>query len=211
MASTRLQQEINSTFSTQEFIFGVLGISHNDVISRHLWHSQLHRRSPVNVVYMPLPWTVWPNFFYFNILFQYMHNASFFILYHEKQMHNYLTNYHTPTCIDTTVSSSDSLYSIKVFQMQLLVIQFTIKMFHIGFMQVLVLYTFKSQYYKIIITLKLSYFTIKEAKIILLLQFSWSQSVWYGDRGGTVVKMLRYKSEGLWFDSRWCHWNFSLT
>jgi hypothetical protein len=28
-----------------------------------------------------------------------------------------------------------------------------------------------------------------------------------GDHGGT----LRYKSEGRWFDSRWCHWNFSLT
>jgi hypothetical protein len=32
-----------------------------------------------------------------------------------------------------------------------------------------------------------------------------------GDRGSTVVKVLRYKSEGRWFDSRWCHWNFSLT
>ena len=31
------------------------------------------------------------------------------------------------------------------------------------------------------------------------------------DCGGTVVKVLRYKSEGRWFDSRWCHWNFSLT
>ena len=31
------------------------------------------------------------------------------------------------------------------------------------------------------------------------------------DRGGTVVKVLCYKSEGCWFDSRWCHWNFSLT
>ena len=30
-----------------------------------------------------------------------------------------------------------------------------------------------------------------------------------GDRGGTVVKVLCYKSEGRWFDSRWCHWNFS--
>jgi hypothetical protein len=30
------------------------------------------------------------------------------------------------------------------------------------------------------------------------------------DHGGTVVKVLRYKSEGRWFDSRWCHWNFSL-
>jgi hypothetical protein len=26
-----------------------------------------------------------------------------------------------------------------------------------------------------------------------------------------VVKVLRYKSEDCWFDSRWCHWNFSLT
>ena len=33
----------------------------------------------------------------------------------------------------------------------------------------------------------------------------------YGDRGGTVVKMLLYKSEGRWFDSRWFHWNFSFT
>jgi hypothetical protein len=30
-------------------------------------------------------------------------------------------------------------------------------------------------------------------------------------RGGTVAKVLRYKSEGRWFDSRWCHCNFSLT
>ena len=32
-----------------------------------------------------------------------------------------------------------------------------------------------------------------------------------GDRGGTVVKVLCYKSEGRWFDSRWCYWYFSLT
>ena len=25
------------------------------------------------------------------------------------------------------------------------------------------------------------------------------------------VKVLYYKSEGRWFDSRWCHWNLSLT
>ena len=31
------------------------------------------------------------------------------------------------------------------------------------------------------------------------------------DRGSTVVKVLCYKSEGRWFDSSWCHWNFSLT
>jgi len=32
-----------------------------------------------------------------------------------------------------------------------------------------------------------------------------------GDSGSTVVKVLCYKSEGRWFDSRWCHWNFSST
>ena len=32
-----------------------------------------------------------------------------------------------------------------------------------------------------------------------------------GDRGGKVVKVLCYKSEGRWFDPSWCHWNFSLT
>jgi hypothetical protein len=32
-----------------------------------------------------------------------------------------------------------------------------------------------------------------------------------GARGGVVVKALRYKSAGRGFDSRWCHWNFSLT
>ena len=32
-----------------------------------------------------------------------------------------------------------------------------------------------------------------------------------GDRSGTVVKVLCYKSEGRSFDPRWCHWNFSLT
>ena len=32
-----------------------------------------------------------------------------------------------------------------------------------------------------------------------------------GDGGGTVIKVPCYKSGGHWFDSRWCHWNFSLT
>ena len=32
-----------------------------------------------------------------------------------------------------------------------------------------------------------------------------------GDRVGTVVKVLCYKSEGRWFDPSWCHWNFSVT
>jgi len=32
-----------------------------------------------------------------------------------------------------------------------------------------------------------------------------------GDRGGTVVKVLYYKSEGRWFDPSWCHWKLLLT
>jgi len=27
-----------------------------------------------------------------------------------------------------------------------------------------------------------------------------------GDRGGTVVKVLCYKSVGRWFDPSWCQW-----
>ena len=27
-----------------------------------------------------------------------------------------------------------------------------------------------------------------------------------GDCGSTVVKVLRYKSEGRWFDPSWCQW-----
>jgi hypothetical protein len=32
-----------------------------------------------------------------------------------------------------------------------------------------------------------------------------------GVSGGAVFEALRYKLEGRGFDSRWCHWNFSLT
>jgi hypothetical protein len=30
-----------------------------------------------------------------------------------------------------------------------------------------------------------------------------------GDRGSAVVKVLGYKSEGRWFDPRWCHRTFN--
>ena len=39
-------------------------------------------------------------------------------------------------------------------------------------------------------------------------------SVVHNTKGTAVaqlVEALRYKSEGRGFDSRWCHWNFSLT
>jgi uncharacterized lipoprotein NlpE involved in copper resistance len=32
-----------------------------------------------------------------------------------------------------------------------------------------------------------------------------------GSRGGVLVKALRYKPASRGFDSRWCHWNFSVT
>jgi hypothetical protein len=32
-----------------------------------------------------------------------------------------------------------------------------------------------------------------------------------GIRGGAAVEALRYKAEGRGIDSRWRHWNFSLT
>jgi hypothetical protein len=35
--------------------------------------------------------------------------------------------------------------------------------------------------------------------------------IYTGARGGVVVKALRYKPAGRGFDSRWCHWNFSVT
>jgi len=41
---------------------------------------------------------------------------------------------------------------------------------------------------------------------VVLLLYSLTE----GDRGSTLVKALCYKSEGRFFDSRWCQWNFSL-
>ena len=35
--------------------------------------------------------------------------------------------------------------------------------------------------------------------------------IYWGNRDSTVVKALCYKSESRWYESRWCHWNFSLT
>jgi len=38
-----------------------------------------------------------------------MYLAYFTVLCYDQQMHNYFTNYHTPTCFDTIVSSSRKL------------------------------------------------------------------------------------------------------
>ena len=40
---------------------------------------------------------------------QYLAKLHKYILYYDQQMHNYFTNYHTATCFDTVMSSSDSL------------------------------------------------------------------------------------------------------
>jgi hypothetical protein len=50
----------------------------------------------------------------FNFYFNTLYRASFIVLYYDQQMHNYFTNYHTNTCFDTIVSSSDSLQSINL-------------------------------------------------------------------------------------------------
>ena len=73
---------------------------------------------------------------------QYIWTLFFLFLYYDKRMHNYFTNYTTPINFDTIVSPSGSLKPLtcqvtQVFQMQLLVTQFTIKMFRIGFTQLL--------------------------------------------------------------------------
>jgi hypothetical protein len=46
-----------------------------------------------------------------------------------------------------------------------------------------------------------SYFFLKFLRLCIVV---------LGDRAGTVVKVLCYKSEGLSFDSRLYHWNISL-
>jgi hypothetical protein len=39
----------------------------------------------------------------------------------------------------------------------------------------------------------------------------WDDSMQSDKKKVPVVEALRYKPEGSGFDSRWCHWNFSLT
>jgi hypothetical protein len=47
-----------------------------------------------------------------------------------------------------------------------------------------------------------------EARNLLLLLLLFK--IWTSG-GGVVVKALCYKPAGRGFDSRWCHWNFSVT
>jgi hypothetical protein len=51
-----------------------------------------------------------------------------------------------------------------------------------------------------------SYTTVKALSIELYIYCPTFLTLCFLIGGGTVVKVLCYKSEGLWFDSRWCHW-----
>ena len=56
--------------------------------------------------------------------------------------------------------------------------------------------------------------------VLINSQVHFEMTIWYnvcllnkifinsGDRGGTVVKVLCYKSEGRWSDPSWCRWIF---
>ena len=45
----------------------------------------------------------------FRVIEKFLKEFLFSILYYAQKIHNYITNYHTPTCFDTIVSSSGSL------------------------------------------------------------------------------------------------------
>jgi hypothetical protein len=58
--------------------------------------------------------------------------------------------------------------------------------------------------------------------IFYVIKFCWTANLYIlfiislstfvnGDFGSTVIKVLRYKSGGSWFDLRRGHWNFSST
>ena len=47
--------------------------------------------------------------------------------------------------------------------------------------------------------------------VFLMYEVNENNYITLGARGGVVVNALRYKPAGSGFDSRWCHWNFSVT
>ena len=55
-----------------------------------------------------------------------------------------------------------------------------------------------------------SYFLLLFKHFSSLLFLRWFLYLW-GNAVAQLVEALRYKPEGRGFDSRWCHWNFSLT
>ena len=54
-------------------------------------------------------------------------------------------------------------------------------------------------------------YTIKYMNYLSLILIIVIDTCIFGARGGVVVKTLRNKPAGREFDSRYCHWNFSVT
>jgi hypothetical protein len=54
------------------------------------------------------------------------------------------------------------------------------------------------------------YLLIYDLGRLVVTEFNQRLELWHA-AGGAVVEALRYKPEGRGIDSRWCHWNFSLT
>jgi hypothetical protein len=52
---------------------------------------------------------------------------------------------------------------------------------------------------------------LKQISFYLFLNFFTFFLLYPGSRGGVVIKALRYKPAGRGFDSRWCHWNFTVS
>ena len=55
------------------------------------------------------------------------------------------------------------------------------------------------------------FFTNVTHNSLLCIYFYFYLSTCFEAPGGVAVKTLRYKPAGRGFDSRWCHWSFSLT
>jgi hypothetical protein len=55
------------------------------------------------------------------------------------------------------------------------------------------------------------FYYIKPFVVYLVLALTFVYCRIKGHAVAQLVEALRYKPEGRGFDSRWCHWNFSLT
>jgi hypothetical protein len=59
--------------------------------------------------------------------------------------------------------------------------------------------------------MNLLYFRFIFLELLLFLGVVCLLVIMLGQAVAQLVEALRYKSGGRGFDSRWCHWNFSLT
>jgi hypothetical protein len=64
---------------------------------------------------------------------------------------------------------------------------------------------------KLIIKQPFLAFPYTEVPLLAFCTETSAYSLRIGARSSVVGKALRYKTAGRGFDSRWCHWNFSVT